>query len=128
MAKDYSEFFETQDGITSRTFLLTALTDGRIKAERILTADDPRLSSPKPFLLITVDTFLLSDQEVAVLGDVNRLIEGVGMTQTLRPKQAKRLGIDTNAFYEVLRDETGDVLLEPDDEVPLWGPGWHVVR
>jgi hypothetical protein len=128
MAKDFSEFFETQDGMASRTFLLTVLTDGRIKAERILTADDPRLSSPKPFLLITVDTFLLSDHEIEVLGDVNRLVEGVGMFKVIRPILAKRRGIDASAFFEVLRDETGDVLLEPDDEVRLGGPGWHVVR
>ena len=128
MAKDYSEFFETQNGITSRTFLLTALTDGRIKAERTLTADDPRLFSPKPFLLVTVDTFLLSDQEIVVLGDVERLVDGVRMFKILRPQLAKRRGFDVNVSFNVLRDETGDVLLEPDFEVPLWGPGWHVVR
>ena len=121
MAKDFSEFFETQDGMQGDFGFMSPI-------QRILTADDPRLSSPKPFLLITVDTFLLSDHEIEVLGDVNRLVEGVGMFKVIRPILAKRRGIDASAFFEVLRDETGDVLLEPDDEVRLGGPGWHVVR
>jgi hypothetical protein len=53
---------------------------------------------------------------------------GVGITQTLRPQLIRRRGIDVIAFFQVLRDETGDVLLEPDDEVRLRRVGWHVVR
>jgi hypothetical protein len=39
-----AEFPKDQDRIERRVFLLTKLKDGRVKADRICSEDDPRLS------------------------------------------------------------------------------------
>lgn len=95
-----------QHGIEKRFFLLTLLRDGRVKADRIRTEADPRLRSRRPFALITVDSFLLRDDEMnladAAGWDVGRLVDGVGQADLLRPPIAKSVG-DISGFLHVLR-------------------------
>lgn len=104
-----------EDGIESRSFLLTLLKDGRVKAERIRAEDDPRLSSKAPFALMTVDSFLLTDDEMNFADtaglDVARLVDGVGQADLLRPRTAKSFG-DISDFFLALGDATEDTTLE----------------
>lgn len=101
-----AELPEHQNGIESRSFLLTLLRDRRVRAERIRAEDDPRLHSKAPFALITVDSFLLRDDEMnladAAGWDVGRLVDGVGQADLLRPPIAKSVG-DISGFLHVLR-------------------------
>ena len=113
------------DGVESRRFLLTALKDGRVMAERIFHGEDARLKSREPFAEITVDSFALNDDELDTLAEFTgseqeRLVDGVGEARILRPQVVQRLG-GIDGFFDALRDATGDVLLKMNDVSGEWG-------
>jgi hypothetical protein len=112
-----AEFPKDQDRIDRRIFLLTKLRDGRVKADRIRTDDDPRLRSKAPFALITVDTNRMADDEAnladAAGQDANRLADGDDGGFLLRPRIAESIG-DFRGIFQALRDVTEDAMLEID--------------
>ena len=123
-----AELPEHQDGIESRSFLLTLLKDGRVKGERIRDEDDPRLHSKAPFALITVDSFLLTDDEMnladAAGWDARRLVDGVGQVDLLRPRIAESMD-DIDGLFQALRDAAEDTMLEVD-HMGHSGAEWRV--
>ena len=123
-----AELPKHQDGIESRSFLLTLLKHGRVKAERIRNENDPRLHSKAPFALITVDSLLLTDDEMnladAAGWDVSRLVDGVGQIDLLRPRIAESMG-DIDGIFQSLRDATEDTVLEVN-QMGSSGPEWRV--
>ena len=105
------------DGAECRFFLLTLLRNGRVKADRIRTDDDPRLRSRAAFALITLDADLQTDDElnsedVAGRGACSAAYGG-GEGYLLRPPIAKSIK-DFRGLFRALRDAIEDTMLEVD--------------
>ena len=117
-----------QHGIEKRFFLLTLLKDGRVKADRIRTEADPRLRSRRPFALITVDSFLLTEDERnladAAGWDAGRLVDGVDEGYLLRQRIAESIE-DFHGIFHALRDATEDTMLQID-RMDRSGAEWRI--
>lgn len=126
--KPMAELPEHQNGIESRSFLLTLLRDGRVRAERIRAEDDPRLHSKAPFALITVDSFLLTEDERnladAAGWDAGRLVDGVDEGYLLRQRIAESIE-DFHGLFHALRDATEDTMLQID-RMDRSGAEWRI--
>lgn len=122
----FDDFFDPIPGVTTHVFLLTSQPDLTVKAELIRNPDDKRLSSKKAFAVIAVDTLVLTDDEFAAAGDhADRLVEGIGQADILKPRIANSLG-GISPFFNVLTDVTGDVTLKLVEFGPT-GAEWKVV-
>jgi hypothetical protein len=106
-----------QEETERRIFLLTLLRNGRVKADRIRTEDDPRLRSKTPFALITLESVLQADDESNLAGaierDVNRGADGIDEGYLLRPRIAKSIE-DFHGLFQALRNAKEDTILEID--------------
>jgi hypothetical protein len=125
----YEDLFVVSNDDESRVFLLTAMRDGTVKAERIRSAADTRLRSKQSFAVIRVESFLLTDGEIEALERMSyepeRMVDGIGEAYVLRPRIASRLG-GIDEFFAALRDVTEDVLLTPHLGSP--SPDWSIVH
>lgn len=116
------------DGAELRFFLLTLLRNGRVKADRIRTEDDPRLRSRTPFALITPNSVLPASVESNVASaterDSGKAAERLDEGYLLRPQIAESIESFRGLFH-ALRDATEDTILEIDRKGHLVAE-WHV--
>jgi hypothetical protein len=105
------------DGAERRFSLLTLLRNGRVKADRIRTEDDPRLRSRTPFALITPNSVLPASVESNVASaterDSGKAAERLDEGYLLRPQIAESIE-NFRGLFHALRDATEDTLLEID--------------
>jgi hypothetical protein len=130
----FDDLFSEKPHTETHRFLLTKLKNGKVKAETIESANDPRLSSTMPFALIALDRFVVTEEELyfdrsdtdlmkvaeCIDGDV---VDGVGVATIMRPRVAKNLG-GIDAFFLALTGITKDVVLTPAFEEEADGEGY----
>ena len=108
---------EHHDGAERRFFLLTRLRNGRVKADRVRTDDDPRLRSRAAFALITLDSVLQTDDELSPADAAGRggcsAAYGGDEGYLLRPEISNSIK-DFRGLFQALRDATEDTMLEID--------------
>lgn len=123
-----AKLLKDHDGTERRIFLLTRLRNGRVKADRIRTDDDPRLRSKTPFALITVDNIRLTDNETNLEDAARRNLRRVAVLKDegylLRPRIARSMG-DFGGLFRALRCATEDTVLEVD-QTGFSGAEWRV--
>ena len=116
------------DGAELRFFLLTLLRNGRVKADRVRTDDDPRLRSRAAFALITPNSVLPESVESNVASaterDSGRAAERLDEGYLLRPQIAESIE-NFRGLFHALRDATEDTILEIDRKGRL-GAEWYV--
>ena len=119
---------EHHDGAEQRFFLLTRLRNGRVKADRVRTDDDPRLRSRAAFALITPNSVLPASVESNVASaterDSGRAAERLDEGYLLRPQIAESIE-NFRGLFHALRDATEDTILEIDRKGRL-GAEWYV--
>lgn len=123
-----AELPKHHDGAERRFFLLTLLRNGRVKADRIRTEDDPRLRSKAAFALITPNSVLPASVESNVTSatdrDSGRAAERLDEGYLLRPQIAESIE-NFRGLFHALRDATEDTILEIDRKGRL-GAEWRV--
>jgi hypothetical protein len=116
------------DGAEHRFFLLTLLRNGRVKADRIRTDDDPRLRSRAAFALITLASVLPKDEELNLADPAGRIgcstADANDEGYLLRPRIANSID-DFRGLFHALRRATEDTILEIDRKGRL-GAEWRV--
>jgi hypothetical protein len=116
------------DGAELRFFLLTLLRNGRVKADRVRTDDDPRLRSRAAFALITPNSVLPASVESNVASaterDSGKAAERLDEGYLLRPQIAESIE-NFRGLFHALRDATEDTTLEIDRKGRL-GAKWRV--
>lgn len=123
-----AQLLKHHDGIENRSFLLTLLWDGRVKAERIRSDKDPRLRSKAAFALITLASVLPKGEELNLADPAER--NGCSTADSndegylLRQQIAESID-NFRGLFHALREATEDTMLEIDQMVNS-GTEWRV--